>query len=102
MNTRLVDARRTLLGRLVGNAIIGSVAKAHRAALELPESLDRDSQVKNSYFVLRMMPNASMRSLAMSSGGAFPYEAAEALEHIATGHPIRGIKALVAWRKGSQ
>lgn len=100
LNTRLADARRTLLGRAVGGAVIGSVEKDYRAALALEPSLDRDSKVKNSYFVFRMMPNSSMRSLAMSSGGAFPYELGAALELIATGHPIRGIRALLAWRKG--
>ncbi|WP_349904587.1 glycoside hydrolase family 3 C-terminal domain-containing protein [Parafrigoribacterium humi] len=102
MNTRLIDARRTLLGRLVSGAIIGSVAKNYRAALKLPESLDRDSRVKNSYFVLRMMPNSSMRSLAMSSGGTFPYDVAKTLELLATGHPVRALKVLAAWRKGTR
>ena len=102
MNTRLVDARRTLLGRLVGGAIIGSVARDYRAALKLPASLDRESRVKNSYFVLKMMPNSSMRSLAMSSGGTFPYEVARAIELLATGHPVRAVRAFAAWRKGTR
>ena len=101
LNTRLADARRTLLGRAVGAAITGAIEKDYRAALALEPSLTRDSKVKNSYFVFRMMPNASLRSLAMSSGGAFPYELGAALELIATGHPIRGIRAIVAWRKGT-
>ncbi|MGX5682346.1 glycoside hydrolase family 3 N-terminal domain-containing protein [Schumannella luteola] len=96
MNTRLSDARRTLLGRLVAGAIIRSVDKDYRAALRLPESLDRDSRVKNSYFVLRMMPNSSMRSLAMSSGGRFPFAVARALELLATGHPIAAVRAFRA------
>jgi len=102
MNTRLVDARRTLLGRLVANAITGAVEKDYRAALAEEPSLNRESKVKNSYFVFRMMPNSSLRSLAMSSGGTFPYELGAALELLATGHPIRGIRALIAWRKGNR
>jgi len=98
MNTRLGDARATLLGRLVARAIIGTVAKDYRAALALPPSLERDAQVKNTYFVLRMMPNSVLRSMAMSSAGAFPYELAEALSLLATGHPIRAIGAFRAWR----
>lgn len=99
MNTRLVDARRTLLGRLVGDRIIGTVAKNYRIALRLPPSLDRDARVKNSYFVMRMMPNSSPRSLVMSSAGAFPYLIAQALELLATGHPIRAARAALARRK---
>jgi beta-glucosidase len=102
LNTRLIDARRTVLGRILGGAIIGTVRKDYRAALKLAPSLDRDSRVKNTYFVLRMMPFSSLRSLAMSSGGAFAYELGAALELIATGHPIRGIRAIAAWRKGDR
>jgi beta-glucosidase len=98
-NTRLGDARRTLLGRLVTGAIVGSVAKDYRAALRLPASLDRDSRVKNSYFVLKMMPNSSTRSLAMSSAGGFPYRVAVALELLATGHPVLALRALAAARR---
>ncbi len=102
MNTRLIDARRTVIGRVVGDAIIKSVTRGYREAQQLPESVDRASRVKNSYFVLRMMPNSSLRSLAMSSGGTFPYDVAAALDLLATGHPIRGFKALVAWRRANQ
>lgn len=99
MNTRLADARATLLGRLVGGGIIRAVRKDYRAALALPPSLDRDARVKNTYFVLRMMPNSSPRSLAMSSGGTFPYDVARALELLATGHPLAALRALTTTRK---
>lgn len=99
LNTRLGDARRTVVGRLVSWAIIGTVGKDYRAALALPPSLERDAQVKNTYFVWRMMPNSLLRSMAMSSAGAFPYELAEALSRLATGHPIRAIRSLRAWRE---
>ncbi|MBW8764617.1 MAG: hypothetical protein JF592_18895, partial [Microbacterium sp.] len=99
MNTRLGDARATLLGRLVAWAIIGTVGKDYRAALALPPSLDRDAQVKNTYFVHQMMPNSVLRSMAMSSAGAFPYELAQAISLVATGHPIRALRAIRAWRK---
>lgn len=102
MNTRLADARRTLLGRIVGGLIINAIGKQYREALRLPPSRDRDSRVKNSYFVKRMMPNASLRSLAMSSAGSFPYDVAQGLALIATGHPLRGLRALAAWRKAAR
>jgi len=99
MNTRLADASATLLGRLVGGGIIRAVRKDYRTALALPPSLDRDARVKNTYFVLRMMPNSSPRSLAMSSGGTFPYDVARALELLATGHPLMALRALTTTRK---
>jgi beta-glucosidase len=100
LNTRLADARRTVFGRLVARAIVGTVAKDYRSALALPPSLERDAQVKNTYFVYRMMPNSVLRSMAMSSAGAFPYELANALSLLATRHPIRAARSLRAWWTG--
>lgn len=100
METRLADARGTLMGRLVGDAIVRSVRRTYDAALKLPPSLERDAQVKNGYTVWRMMPSASLRSLSMSSAGAFPYEVAEGLAEIAAGHPIRGLRRILSRRKG--
>jgi beta-glucosidase len=101
METRLTDARRTLVGRLVGDAIVRALRRDYDAALKLPPSLDRDAKVKNSYFIWRMMPFSSLRSLAMSSAGGFPYEVAVGLSEIATGHPIRGLRRILSRpRKG--
>lgn len=99
LNTRLIDARSTLLGRLFTSGVMGMLRRQHRAALRQPESVERTSRVKNTYFVLRMMPNASPRSLAMSSAGSFPYELALALQLLATGHPLRAVRALSARKK---
>jgi beta-glucosidase len=100
METRLADARGTLMGRLIGDAIVRSVRRTYDDALKLPPSLERDAQVKNAYTIWRMMPSASLRSLSMSSAGAFPYEIAEGLTDLATGHPIRGLRRLLSRRKG--
>jgi len=99
METRLADARGTLFGRLVADAIIANLRRDYDRALRMPPSLERDTQVKNAYFVWRMMPSASMRSLAMSSAGAFPYEVAEGLAEIAAGHPIRGLRRILSRKK---
>jgi beta-glucosidase len=99
METRLTDARRTLVGRLVGDAIVKALRRDYDAALKLPASLDRDAKVKNSYFIWRMMPFSSLRSLAMSSAGGFPYEVAVGLSELATGHPIRGLRRILTRKK---
>ncbi len=99
METRLEDARGSLLGALVYAAIVGRVRKDHRRALAMPDSLERDARVTNTHFLLRMMPTASMRSLVMSSNGRFPYELAAGLADIAAGHPIRGLRTMLAGRR---
>lgn len=101
METRLADARGTLLGRIVGSAIIANLRRDYDRALRMPPSLERDARVKGAYFIWRMMPSATMRSLAMSSAGAFPYEVAQGLADLATGHPIRGLRRLLSRKKAS-
>ncbi len=102
LELRLGDARRTLFGRIISRAIVSAVEKPYREALALPESLERDIRVKNAYFLWRMMPTASMRSLAMSSGGAFSYSMAEGFALLAAGHPIRAIRAFRRHRRSGQ
>ena len=101
LETRLADGRGTLLGRLIGSAIVRQVRRGYDDARKLPPSLERDAQVKNNYMVWRMMPSASLRSLSMSSAGAFPYEVAEGLVDLANGHPIRGLRRILRRKKNA-
>ncbi|PZQ90715.1 MAG: glycosyl hydrolase [Leifsonia xyli] len=96
LETRLGDSRHTFLGGIMFRAVVGHVEKQYRAALAEPDSLERDTRVKNTHFVWRMMPFNTPRSMAMSSGGQFRYEVAEGLALLAAGHPI---KALAAFRR---
>jgi beta-glucosidase len=93
LETRLADARHTLIGGIMYRAIVGTVEKPYREALALPDSLERDTRVKNTHFVWRMMPSNTLRSMAMSSGGRFSYDAAEGVALLAAGHPIRALRA---------
>jgi beta-glucosidase len=93
--TRLADARRSIIGRLLLGAVLGRVRKEYRTAQAMPESPERDARLKSAYFVLRMMPAMSLRSLAMSSSGAMPYAFAAGLAEIADGHLIRGFRRIL-------
>jgi beta-glucosidase len=95
METRLIDARRTLLGAIMLRAASSRVRKDYRDALAMPDGTERDARVKNAHFVLRMMPFQSLRSMAMASGGALPLPIAEGISHLAQGHPIRGIRRML-------
>lgn len=99
METRLADARGSLLGAILYAAIVGHVRRDYRHALRLPDSLERDARVKNAYFLVRMMPTSSMRSLAMSSNGRFPYYLADGLADIAAWHPVKGLRKILAGRR---
>jgi len=94
METRLGDAQRSLLGRIMLRAVVGRVERQYHAALALPDGIERDARVKNSHFLVRMMPTQSLRSMSMSSSGALPYRVAAAMALASSGHPIRAIRAL--------
>lgn len=96
LETRLGDARGSLIGRIFLRAVIGRVQRDYTAALALPDSPERDAKVKSSHFVLRMMPSMSLRSMAMSSAGQLPFHVAQGLADLSAGHPWRGIRRLLA------
>src|SRR5690606_41425968 len=91
--TRLACARTTLVGGIMYRAVVGSVAKQHRAALALPDSLERDLRVKHTHFLLRMMPSNTLRGMVMSSGGQLAHHTAEGIALLAAGHPLRALRA---------
>lgn len=94
METRLAEAGHTVLGAVMLRAVSSRVRKDYEAALALPDGTERDARVKNAHFVLRMMPFQSLRSLAMSSGGAMPLHVAQGIAELAQGHPIRAVRRL--------
>jgi beta-glucosidase len=95
LETRLGDARHSLLGALFYRAVLGRVTKDYRAALALPDGLERDAKVMNAHFIVRLLPSQSLRSMAMSSAGALPYRIAQGIADLATFHPIRGLRRLL-------
>jgi beta-glucosidase len=94
METRLTDARRTLLGAMMLRLVSSRVRKDYTAALAMPDGTERDARVKNAHFVWRMMPFQSLRSMVMSSGGAMPSHVAQGITELAHGHPIRALRRL--------
>ncbi|WP_166869579.1 glycoside hydrolase family 3 protein [Salinibacterium sp. ZJ70] len=100
MQHRIGDASGTLTGRLLHRAALGQVDGEYRRALRMSDSPERDAAVKEGWFLVRMMPTTSLRSLVMSSDGALSYRAAELIEAIANGHPLRGIRQFV--RRGRE
>lgn len=102
LETRLGDSRRSILGGILYRAVVGRVEKGYREAVALPDSLERETRIKNTHFVWRMMPSTTLRSLAMASGGAFGYEMAEGLALLAAGHPIQAVRAFRSGRSAPE
>lgn len=91
LESSLLAFRRTLVGRLLYAGVMHTVRKDYKRALRMPDSLERDTRLKNSYFVVRMIPNHSLRSMCMASSGQFSYRIAEGIVELANGHWVRGM-----------
>ncbi|MDR1801093.1 MAG: beta-glucosidase [Lachnospiraceae bacterium] len=91
LESPLKDFKKTISGKLLYNLVLATVRKDYKKARKLPDSPQRDAKLKNAHFVLKMMPNSSLRGLAMSSGGKFTYEMACAFVEIANGHIAKGL-----------
>lgn len=95
LEARLVDSRRSVLGAIFLAAVTATIRRDLRKAQRLPDSLERDARVKNTHFLLRMMPTMSPRAMAMASSGLFPYRVAQALADISAWHPVRGLRRFI-------
>ncbi|MGN6128216.1 MAG: glycoside hydrolase family 3 N-terminal domain-containing protein, partial [Humibacter sp.] len=95
LETRLRDARWSLMGGIMHAVVMSRVRKEYRAALAMPDSLERDTRVKNTHFLVRMMPFNSLRSMVMSSGGELPHHVAAGIADIAACHPVRGVRTIM-------
>ena len=92
LESSLEDFNRGLIGRIFYLSVMNVVRKEYKKALRMPDSIERDTRIKNTYFVVRLMPKNTIRSMCMSSGGKLQYNIAEGLVNMANGHLIKGLK----------
>ncbi|WP_168735978.1 glycoside hydrolase family 3 C-terminal domain-containing protein [Cohnella fermenti] len=96
LESSLLEFRRSWMGRILYAAVMNTVQKDYRKALRMPDSLERDTRLKNSHFVVRLMPSNSIRSMCMSSSGKFTYRTALGLVELANGRMLKGLKILLS------
>ncbi|SET03992.1 glycoside hydrolase family 3 C-terminal domain-containing protein [Paenibacillus sp. NFR01] len=99
LESSLFEFKRSLMGRLLFASVMYVIQKDYKKALAMPDSLERDTRLKNSHFVVKMMPYNSIRSMCMSSGGKFTYQTAIGFVELANGNLIRGLKTLLKKEK---
>lgn len=95
LESPLRDYRRTRMGRGIYRLAMAVASWDWRRAQRLPDSLERDSRLKNAYFMMKMTPSNSMRCICTSSGGRFPYRLAAFAVELAGGHGLRALRALL-------
>lgn len=99
MQTPLRDFDATFMGKIILKGVISRMYRDHLKALRMPEGNERNARVKNTYFLVTMMPSATMHSLAMSSAGSFTYTMASAAVLLANGHIAKGLSLLMTKEK---
>lgn len=95
LESSLQDFKRSFAGRFLYQAVMHVIQKEYKQALAMPDSLERDTRLKNSYFVVKMMPLNSIRSMCMSSSGKFTYNIAVGFVEMANGRLLQGIKTIM-------
>jgi beta-glucosidase len=99
LESRFTEFQYSFLGRILYNAIVGVGKRQLKKALKKPDSPERDVEKKNAMFLIRLMPNNSVRSLAASSAGAFSFNMAKGFVELANGHIIKGLRYILKKEK---
>lgn len=95
LESPLRDLKQTLIGKIFYKGVMLVIGRDYKRAQKMPDSLERDTRLKNTYFLVKMMPSNSIRSMSMSSNDIFPYHIAVGCVEMVNGHIIRGLKSML-------
>ena len=81
-------------GKLLKNLLVSYFNHKTKKALKIKDPLIKQKELKGAFFIARLIPANSLRSLCFSSSGLLKYHTALAILDFCNGHYIRGIKKL--------
>ncbi len=84
----------TPFGKLFRRITHKAARHSYKKACRIKDRLERERKKKAALFVMRMIPNNSLRSLCYSSSGVLKYPVAKGLLEMCNHHYIRGIKEM--------
>ena len=84
----------TFFGKIFKKYVNGMGTKQIKKAQKIKDPLIREREKKAGIFILKLIPNNSLRSLSFSSGGRLDYPLAEGILELSNGHFFRGIKKM--------
>lgn len=91
MESRFTELNKTLMGKILFNAVLGVATKQLKRAKKMPLGPERDNQIKGALFLKRILESNSVITMSMSAGKSFPYNFAEGFVRIANGRLISGV-----------
>ena len=95
LETQLKDLKQSFIGNIFYKSVVAVTSMDYKKALKMEESSERDAQLKNAHFVMRLMPSNSLRSMVMSSSGSLSYPIALGIVTMANGHFFKGLKLIL-------
>lgn len=94
VDSSLNEIRDMFLGGVVYKAVNAFMGRDYKKALKMPDSPERDAMLKNAYFLKKVIPTNTFRSMAMASGGLLSYKMAKALAMFSGGRIFKAMGAL--------
>ncbi|MFX3650043.1 MAG: glycoside hydrolase family 3 C-terminal domain-containing protein [Paenibacillus sp.] len=94
LDSRLDELQSSLIGKVFYTFVVGIGKKQFKRSQKMPEGPERDMERKNGMFMMKMMPNNSIRSMSVSSTGRFNYHIASGLIDMLNGRMIKGLKRM--------
>mgnify|MGYP001109700792 CR=1 FL=1 len=91
LDSRLDELQNSFIGRIFYKSVVGVGKKQFNRSKRMEEGPERDMERKNGMFLMKMLPNNSIRSITVSSSGRFNYRVAEGLIEIINGNLFRGL-----------
>lgn len=91
MESRFTELNKTLMGKILFNAVLSVATKQLKRAQKMPLGPERDNQIKGALFLKRILESNSVITMSMSAGKTFPYNFAEGFVRIANGRFISGV-----------
>lgn len=95
MDSKLADLRSSFVGKIFYSAVVGVGKKQYEKALKMSDGPEKDMNRKNGMFIMKMMPNNSLRSMSVSSSGRFSYNIALGFVDILNHRYFSGIKKII-------
>ena len=87
--SRLTDLNQTFMGRIVYSAIISAAKKMFRQAKKLEAGVEKSNNLKEAFFLRKVLESNSLRSMSMTARSTFPFNRAQGVAELANGHILR-------------
>ena len=81
-------------GSIFKRIAINIGVKQFKKAKRIKDPLIREREMKAGLFIIKLIPNNSLRSMSFSSGGILSYSQVQAILQLVNNHPLRAIKEL--------